>query len=153
MTDESRPLLDRESEVEEQLQDDDCRPKSCQESGRKQTRQFLASKWGHRSVLLLVALDVACIFAVFLLELYICQHSCERGRTISKVVPTVVNALGIVSLVFSCLFMVELMASLWAFGFKLVSVCCWMSLNTYEDPGISDRGFTVWTLLSSWWAS
>lgn len=32
-------------------------------------------------------------------------------------------ALGIVSLVFSCLFMLELVASIWAFGVRYVGMC------------------------------
>ena len=85
---------------------------------RKQTRRFLSSKYGHYAVLLLVSLDVSCIFADFLISLYICDHTCDKGEDVSKKLPETQDALGIVSLIFSCLFMVELLASIWAFGLQ-----------------------------------
>ena len=85
---------------------------------RKQTRRFLSSKYGHYAVLLLVSLDVSCIFADFLISLYICDHTCSKGKAVGKGLPEAQDALGIVSLIFSCLFMVELLASVWAFGFE-----------------------------------
>ncbi|KAK7555775.1 hypothetical protein IWX49DRAFT_82652 [Phyllosticta citricarpa] len=79
---------------------------------RQATQRFLSSKTGHYAVLLLVGLDVSCIFADFVIRLFLCE----------KRLPYTWNdgleALGIVSLVFSCLFMVELAASLWAFGLE-----------------------------------
>ena len=83
---------------------------------RRQTRRFLSSKYGHYAVLLLVSLDVSCIFADFLISLFICDHTCDKGEPVDKSLPEAQDALGIVSLVFSCLFMVELLASIWAFG-------------------------------------
>ena len=83
---------------------------------RRQTRRFLSSKYGHYAVLLLVSLDVSCIFADFLISLYICDHTCDKGQPVDKSLPEAQDALGIVSLIFSCLFMVELLASIWAFG-------------------------------------
>lgn len=85
---------------------------------RRQVRRFLTSKYGHYSVLLLVSLDVGCIFADFLISLYICEHSCGTGQNVSKGLPKAQEGLGIVSLVFSCLFMIELLASIWAFRFQ-----------------------------------
>ena len=85
---------------------------------RKQVRRFLASKFGHYSVLALVSLDVSCIFADFLISLYVCEHSCGNGKHVSKGLLAAQKGLVIVSLVFSCLFMVELLASVWAFGPK-----------------------------------
>ena len=59
------------------------------------------------------------LLADFLLSLYICEHTCATdGRTVNKMLPEAQHALGIVSLIFSCLFMVELLASVWAFGFQ-----------------------------------
>ena len=83
---------------------------------RAQTRQFLSSKYGHYAVLLLVSLDVSCIFADFLISLYICDHSCGKGKEANPDLPKAQDVLGIISLVFSCLFMAELVASIWAFG-------------------------------------
>lgn len=85
---------------------------------RNQVQRFLTSKYGHYSVLALVSLDVSCIFADFLISLYVCEHSCGNGSHVSKGLLDTQKALGIVSLVFSCLFMVELFASIWAFGLK-----------------------------------
>lgn len=85
---------------------------------RKQVQRFLTSKYGHYSVLALVSLDVSCIFADFLISLYVCEHSWGNGSHVSKGILDTQTALGIVSFVFSCLFMVELLASIWAFGFR-----------------------------------
>ncbi|CAK4033090.1 voltage-gated hydrogen channel 1-like [Lecanosticta acicola] len=80
---------------------------------RRQTKRFLASKIGHYSILLLVALDVSSIFA----DLVISSLACE-GHIPLKDAATATEILGVVSLVFSCLFMVELLASVWAFGWQ-----------------------------------
>ena len=91
---------------------------SYDNSTRRQTRRFLSSIYGHYAVLLLVSMDVGCIFADFLISLYICDHSCGKGESVGEGLPRAQDALGIVGLVFSCLFMAELLASIWAFGFK-----------------------------------
>lgn len=83
---------------------------------RSNTRRFLNSKYGHYAVLLLVSMDVGCIFADFLISLYVCDHKCEKGESVSDDFDKAQNILGIISLIFSCLFMVELLASIWAFG-------------------------------------
>lgn len=82
---------------------------------RRETRRFLGSKTGHYSVLLLVALDVSCIFADFIVQIFTCE-----GRVRRATGDTTLEVLSIVSLVFSCLFMLELLASIWAFGLGLV---------------------------------
>ena len=81
-------------------------------------QRFLGSKTGHYVVLLLVSLDVSCIFADFLISLYRCEHSSGGGRhgRLIKDLGEAQDILGIVSLIFSCLFMAELIASVWAFG-------------------------------------
>ena len=84
---------------------------------RSQTRRFLGSNAGHYSILFLVSVDVACIFADFLINIYLCEHECCHYRSEYQDLHNTLDALGIISLVFSCLFMVELMASIWAFGF------------------------------------
>ena len=84
---------------------------------REQTQRFLTSKIGHYSVLLLVSLDVSIIFADFLISLYTCEHLCGKKEGLKKDLAKAQDAMGIVSLVFSCLFMAELTASIWAFGF------------------------------------
>ncbi|MCJ1470118.1 hypothetical protein MMC07_008763 [Pseudocyphellaria aurata] len=85
---------------------------------RAHVRRFLTSKAGHYAVLLLVSLDVTCIFADFLISLYICEQWCGKDLDATKPLVQSQEALGIVSLVFSCLFMAELIASVWAFGLK-----------------------------------
>ena len=83
---------------------------------RARTRRFLSSKYGHYAVFLLVSFDVSCIFADFLISLYLCDHTCGKGKDANPDLPKAQDILGIVSLIFSCLFMVELVASIWAFG-------------------------------------
>ena len=84
---------------------------------RNQVQRSLTSKAGHYAVMLLVALDVSCSFADFLITMYVCEH---RGR--AKEWQMTRDVLGIFSTMFSCLFMVELLASVWAFGFPSVTL-------------------------------
>jgi voltage-gated hydrogen channel 1 len=78
---------------------------------RRKMQRFLTSKTGHSIVLVLVILDVSCIFADFIINIFTCKtrgpdDDADRALTV----------LGYVSLAFSCLFMLELIASVWAFG-------------------------------------
>lgn len=120
-SDEGQPLL-RDSDLEErqsgttQTYHGIVVAVSYDNSTRKQTRRFLSSIYGHYAVLLLVSMDVGCIFTDFLISLYICDHSCGEGVGVGDGLPKAQDALGIVSLVFSCLFVLELLASIWAFG-------------------------------------
>ena len=82
---------------------------------RRHVAHFLTSKYGHYAVILLVTLDVAGIFADFIISLHICEHSSDSSFN-GSVWERAVGALSIASLVFSCGFMVELLLSLWAFG-------------------------------------
>ncbi|KAM0229954.1 hypothetical protein ACHAP5_011498 [Fusarium lateritium] len=82
-------------------------------STREKTARFLSSKAGHYSVLTLVSLDVLSMIADFILNLF----KCEQGKKSSEW-DIALEILGSISLVFSCLFMVELIASIWAFGWK-----------------------------------
>lgn len=84
---------------------------------RRQLQNFLSSKWGHYFVLVLVSLDIACIFADFLISLHICEHSRDKGFRRPDWV-LVSDVLGYVSLTFSCLFMAELLGSVFAFGLR-----------------------------------
>ena len=83
----------------------------------RRLQSFFSSKWGHYAVILLVSLDVASIFADFLISLHICEHSGEEGFN-PKPWEDADEMLDIISLVFSCLFMLELVLSVWAFGFR-----------------------------------
>ncbi|RKL00755.1 hypothetical protein BFJ68_g12621 [Fusarium oxysporum] len=71
-------------------------------STKQKTVQFLSSKAGHYSVLTLVSLDVLSMIAG--------RKGSDWGLAL--------EILGSISLVFSCLFVVELIASVWAFGWK-----------------------------------
>ena len=88
------------------------------DSSRVQIRRFLTSRTGHYAVLLLVSLDVCCILADFLISLFICERACGKDMNRSNSLEQAQEALGIVSLIFSCLFMAELVASIWAFALK-----------------------------------
>lgn len=79
---------------------------------RRYLQWFLKSKYGHYFVMILVTLDVAGIFADFLISLHVCEHRKDDTRGWE----TVITGLGILSLVFSCLFMGELVCTIYAFG-------------------------------------
>jgi len=89
-------------------------PNSTAYRTRRFLQWFLTSKYGHYSVMILVTLDVAGIFADFLISLHICEHRHEDVH----VWKGINEGLDILSLVFSCLFMVELLCSIYAFGFR-----------------------------------
>ena len=73
---------------------------------------FLTSKIAHYSILLMVSLDVSCIFG----DIFISLFTCGRNNP-DPAWGVVREALGYTSLVFSILFMLELLAAVWAFGF------------------------------------
>jgi hypothetical protein len=82
-------------------------------AARNRTRRCLNSKLGHYAILLVVSLDCSCIFAEFIIQIFTCEGtiSKSKGRAAQE-------AVSIIGLVFSCLFMLELLASIWAFGFR-----------------------------------
>lgn len=106
MNDEQRPLL-----PSDRLHHARQVTVSATAKARRQTKRFLTSKSGHYSVLALVSLDVSSIFVDFILQLWTCE-----GRLKHSQGDEAQEVLGNVSLLFSCLFMVELLASIWAFG-------------------------------------
>jgi len=68
-----------------------------------------------------VSLDVACIFADFLISLYTCEHFCSLPSTPSidasrERWDKAQTVLADISIAFSCLFLLELISSIWAFG-------------------------------------
>lgn len=90
-------------------------------AARIQTHRFLTSKIGHYAVLVLVSLDVSCIFADFIISLYRCESfHCGgdggEGLEQERAWETAQEVLANVSVAFSCLFMAELLASIWGFG-------------------------------------
>jgi hypothetical protein len=64
-------------------------------------------------VLGLVSFDLLGIFADIIINLYQCDE-----KDTSPFWDDVRNGLGIAGLVFSCLFMLELILSVWAFGWR-----------------------------------
>ena len=131
--DESQPLLLRDDRRAQQESENDhihhhiiwLAPggkDSYLHTTRKQTQRFLTSKTGHYAVLLLVSLDVSCIFADFLINLFQCEHKCGASNEENEALGKALEVLGIVSLVFSCLFMLELLCSIWAFGLPSVTL-------------------------------
>ena len=73
---ENEPLLGSAGEP--------CQPRSNSLLGRlndsrKGLRRYLGTKWGHYTVIVLVTIDVGCIFADFMINLYLCERECN-GR-------------------------------------------------------------------------
>ena len=87
---------------------------------RRFLRWFLPSKYGHYFVIILVSLDITCIFADFLVSLHVCEHRKQKGFN-EEAWLTAEEVLSTFSLAFSTLFIFELLASLFAFGLKFVS--------------------------------
>jgi voltage-gated hydrogen channel 1 len=96
MTDEHRPLLP--SDVRHFTSQTRNITTSAASSGRRQTKRFLTSKYGHYSVLVLVSVDVTGIFADLIIQLLTCE-----GRIGAKQGGVAQEVLGNLSLVFSCL--------------------------------------------------
>ncbi|KAE8356082.1 hypothetical protein BDV28DRAFT_145581 [Aspergillus coremiiformis] len=82
---------------------------------RRAAREFLSSRRGHYLVLLLVTVDVASTFAGFLIELHVCELK-QQGSRVAVGWTVTQRVLAIVGLVFSCLFMLELIVTVISFG-------------------------------------
>ncbi|KAF2184270.1 hypothetical protein K469DRAFT_708990 [Zopfia rhizophila CBS 207.26] len=87
----------------------ESKPENSIASIQRQLYRFLTSKTAHYSILLIVSLDVACLFADIIISLFTCGHRTEGYEKAMK-------ALGIIGLTFSSLFVLELLACIWAFG-------------------------------------
>ncbi|KAI3394677.1 hypothetical protein diail_2424 [Diaporthe ilicicola] len=83
---------------------------------RSRCRELLVSKQKHYLVLALVALDVSCLLA----DIFITLIDCDSRIKNDAWVPGVRKALEQAGLVFSCLFLAELITSLWAFGLEFL---------------------------------
>ncbi|KAJ9639304.1 hypothetical protein H2204_003915 [Knufia peltigerae] len=82
---------------------------------RYNLQRFFSSKWGHYFVIALVTLDISCIFADFLISLHMCEHKRDKNFPYDDW-ELADHVLDYVSLVFSCLFMAELLGCVFAFG-------------------------------------
>lgn len=109
---------------------------------RHETKTFLTSKYGHYTVLALVSLDVTAIFAELLIQLLTCEGHIERhaGEVAGKI-------LSILSVVFSSLFMLELLASIWAFGSAYVMLL--FPVSSRLDPYLWTRRCSFHQMLIS----
>jgi hypothetical protein len=116
--DSSQPLLSsdttRAANTSEIDQDNTSAFKRHYRRHQEWLQDFLASRTQHFCVLGLVSLDLLGIFADIFINLY----TCEEGEP-SPTWDAIRSGLGIAGLVFSCLFMLELILSVWAFGWRL----------------------------------
>jgi len=113
----SQPLLsDRNSNTYEHSQNQHPKVTAYKRAYticRSRVKAFLSSSAQHYTVLALVSLDLLGIFADIIINLY----QCDEGDT-NPMWDDVRSSLGIAGLVFSCMFMLELILSVWAFGWK-----------------------------------
>lgn len=104
---------------------------------QQRIQNFLSSRAQHYTVLGLVTCDLLGIFADIIISLSLCEGNISGPHW-----GQVRNGLGIAGLVFSCMFMVELILSVWAFG--------WRYFNSYFhcfDGTVIVAGFIVDVLL------
>jgi hypothetical protein len=104
---------------------------------QQRTRTFLSSHTQHYTVLLLVALDLLGIFADIIINLYQCDFPSS-----SPTWSSVRDGLGLTGLVFSCIFMLELLLSIWAFGWRYFN-----SWFHFFDAAVIVVGFVTDVLL------
>jgi len=98
-------------------------------SWRSRCRVYLSSRQKHYAVMTLVALDVLAI----LIDIFITLVTCELGppeKEHEAPVETVHEVIKVSGLVFSALFLAELIATLWAFGFTYSSPLLSLVLST-----------------------
>jgi len=98
---------------------------------QEKVQNFLTSKYQHYCVLGLVTLDIFSIFA----DVFINLGTCER-KLAGEGWENTRDGLSIAGLVFSCLFMVELLLSIWAFGWRFVF---FFSLSHISTKNISSQ--------------
>lgn len=80
---------------------------------REQTRRLLVSKKKHYFVMTLVALDVIGLLA----DIFIALIACDMGKSDEPWVGETRDGIQHAGLAFSCLFLLELISCVWAFGF------------------------------------
>lgn len=111
---EQQPLLESQADTlhgtDEQEQSKD--EISAYARHRRSCQHLLISKQKHYLILALVALDVSCLLA----DIFIALIDCDDRIKNDEWVPEVREGLEHAGLVFSCLFLVELILCIWAFG-------------------------------------
>lgn len=96
------------------LQHQARRMRTAHAEHRKKVQALLSSKQKHYIIMGLVALDVAGILA----DIFVALIACDKGEQGDEWVEDVRDALKITGLVISCLFLVELGVTVWAFGLR-----------------------------------
>lgn len=109
---EQRPLLADQTNAGQDGQDGQDPELTTYQKRQRQCQHLLVSKQKHYLILALVALDVSCLLA----DIFIALIDCDSRIKNDAWVPEVREALERAGLVFSCLFLVELLMCLWAFG-------------------------------------
>lgn len=124
MRSQSDPLLASEAQPlppgQIYLPDDDENTQSTEPliaRCRRSARNYLSSRFGHYLVLFLVSVDVACVFADFLIEIHVCELE-KKYKHVPSGWEDAQEALSITGLVFSCLFMLELVVAVGSFGMR-----------------------------------
>ncbi|KFA62784.1 hypothetical protein S40285_03796 [Stachybotrys chlorohalonatus IBT 40285] len=108
--------------------------KATVQSYRAYGRRLLSSRGKHFGTMAIVAFDVAALLANVFIELI----SCEMDQRDEPWVRKLIAALQIVGLVFSCVFLAELVACLFAFGFNYLS--SWFQVF---DSAVIVASFTI----------
>lgn len=83
---------------------------------RHRARRWLESKYQHYTLITLIAIDVSLIFADIFISLYTCEEGKHRSESTDRRLDRTQEGLKIISLIFSCIFLLELLITLWAFG-------------------------------------
>lgn len=111
---EQQPLLEDQADTVQSTdeQDQSKEETSAYARHRRSCQHLLISKQKHYLILALVALDVSCLLA----DIFIALIDCDDRIKNDEWVPDVREGLEHAGLVFSCLFLVELILCLWAFG-------------------------------------
>jgi hypothetical protein len=114
MSDDTEPLLQtRDNRYGNLIHPPPPDSRSRVQRARLASKRFLTSKIAHYSILLMVSLDVSCIFGDIFISLFTCgKENPDRAWGVAR------EVLGDISLVFSCLFMLELLVSVWAAGLE-----------------------------------
>lgn len=118
--DEEQPLLESQPDTTQSTDEQDQSQSQSKEEISAYTRHrhscqhLLVSKQKHYLILALVALDVSCLLA----DIFIALIDCDERIKNDDWVPDVREGLEHAGLVFSCMFLVELILCLWAFGLE-----------------------------------
>ena len=96
----------------------DLTPSSRHYRYRENARHWLGSKYQHCLLLTFITLDVFCIFADIFISLYTCDVGRNRPATTKHRLKRTQEGLTIISFIFSCIFLLELIVTLWAFGLR-----------------------------------